>query len=537
MNDDFPCRWTGHDAVALENAIRRGASRRDLLRFLLNGGMAAATATALVGRAGSALAQTPKTGGALRAAGFTSSTADTLDPAKASNQTDYVRCCSFYNRLTFLDAQDKIQMELAESIESPDATVWTVKLRKGITFHSGKTLSSADVIYSLKRHLDPAVGSKANVVAKQMVGFKSVDDLTVEITLARANADLPTILATHHFMIIADGTTTFAKANGTGAFVCETFEPGVRSVGLRNQHYWKSAGPFVDSFEFFAISDDIARVNALLSGDIQVAASVNPRSLRLIETQPNVKVSTTNSGNYTDLIMRLDMAPGDKAGFCEGMKYLLDRKLIETSVLRGLGEIANDQPIPPLSRYYNDAIKPRPFDPDKAKSLLSKAGVLGQTIPLIASDAATGSVDMATLLQQSAAGIGLTIDVQRVPSDGYWSNYWTKAPFCYGNINPRPTPDILFSLFYASDAPWNESRFKSQKFDQMLDEARGLLDESKRKEIYGAMQRMIADEAGTAIPVFISNTDAMTKTLMGMQPNPLGGLMGYAFAEFVWFGS
>ena len=82
---------------------------------------------------------TPVSGGFVKAAGCSSSTADTLDPAKASHATDYVRCSALYNRLTFIDEAGETKMELAESIESKDAKVWTVKLRKGVTFHDGKT--------------------------------------------------------------------------------------------------------------------------------------------------------------------------------------------------------------------------------------------------------------------------------------------------------------------------------------------------------------------------------------------------------------
>ena len=534
MTDKFASHWTQSDDAMVEHALRHGATRRDLIKMLMAGGLTAAAGGLVIGRATSALAATPVSGGTLKAAGWSSSTADTLDPAKASLSTDYVRCCAFYNRLTFLDETGVPQMELAESIDSKDGKVWTVKLRKGVTFHSGKTLSSADVIYSLKRHLDPATGSKVNAIAKQMTGFKAVDDLTVEITLAESNGDLPTILSLHHFMIIADGTTTFAKANGTGAFVCENFEPGVRSIGVKNKNYFKSGVVHLDSFEFFAIPDDAARINALLAGDIQLAASINPRNIRLVEGQPGVVLSKTTAGNYTNLNMRLDMTPGDKADFVAGMKYLINREAIQKSALRGLAEIANDQPVSPANRYHNASLKPKAFDPEKAKFHFQKAGLIGQEIPIVCSDAASSSVDMATIVQSAGQAIGMKFDLKRVPSDGYWSNYWLKAPVHFGNINPRPTPDILFSLLYASSAPWNESQYKSEKFDRMLIEARGSLDEAKRKQIYGEMQVMVAEEAGTAIPVYISNVDAISSKLQGLKANPLGGMMGYAFAEYVW---
>lgn len=534
MSNKTPNNWTGRDDAMVEHALRRGASRRELLKMLMASGVGMVAGSSLLASAGNAMAATPVSGGNLKAAGWSSSTADTLDPAKASLSTDYVRCCAFYNRLTFLDEAGQVQMELADSVSSDDAVTWEVKLKKGVLFHDGHTLNADDVIFSLKRHLDEAVGSKVNSIAKQITEISKLDDTTVKLVLATANADLPTILALHHFMIIADGTTDFSKANGTGAFICEVFEPGVKSVAVKNPNYFKSEGPYLDSFEFFAITDNNARVNALLSGDIQLAASVNPRSLRMLEGQDTVRTSVSTSGNYTNLNIRLDLDPGDKAGFVEGMKYLVDREAIQKSVLRGLAEIGNDQPVSAANRYHNPNLKPKEYDPERAKSLFDKAGLLGQTIPVIASDAATSSVDMATIVQQSGAKIGMNLDVQRVPSDGYWSNYWLKAPIHFGNINPRPTPDILFSLLYSSDAPWNESQFKSEKFDKMMVEARGALDEAKRTEIYWEMQEMIANEAGTIIPAYISNVDAVSSKLGGLKANPLGGMMGYAFAEYVW---
>lgn len=534
MTDNIPNNWTGRDDAMVENAIRRGASRRDLLKMLMGSGMALGAGSSLLMRASQAVAATPKTGGHMKAAGWSASTADTLDPAKASLSTDYTRCCALYNRLTFLNADSEIEMELAESVTSGDAKTWDVKLRSGVTFHDGKTLTADDVVFSLKRHLDPDVGSKVNSIAKQMAEITAVDDQNVRIVLVEPNADLPTILALHHFMIVADGTTDFSKGNGTGAFKLEEFDPGVRSVAVRNPDYFKETGPYLDSFEYFAIPDNNARVNALLSGDVHLAAAINARSLRMMEGQSHVDTMLTTAGNYTNLNIRLDLEPGAKAGFVEGMKHLIHREQIQKSVLRDLAEIGNDQPVSPSNRYHNTELQPSDYDPERARALFEKAGVLGQTIPIVASDAANSSIDMATVLQQAGSQIGMKFDVQRVPADGYWSNYWLKAPVHFGNINPRPTPDILFSLLYHSEAPWNESQYKSEKFDNMLVEARGLLDETKRTDMYWEMQEMVANDAGTIIPAYLSSVDGLSSNLKGMHPNPLGGQMAYAFAEYVW---
>ncbi|MCA1336568.1 ABC transporter substrate-binding protein [Pseudooceanicola marinus] len=529
-----PTNWTGRDDARVEHMIRRGASRRDLLKMLMASGVGAVAGGSLLMKAGAAVAQTPVTGGSLRAAGWSASTADTLDPALASLSTDYARICAFYNRLTTLDETGGVQMELAESVSSDDAQTWEIKLKSGVTFHDGKTLSADDVVYTLQRHLDPATGSKVNAIASQMTEINKVDDLTVRIVLTAPNADLPTILALHHFMIVADGTTDFTTANGTGAFICETFEPGVRSVGVKNPNYFKPEGPYLDSFEFFAIADNSARVNALMSGDIQIAANVNPRSMRMLEGNDAIKTSVTTAGNYTGLNIRLDMEPGASADFVQGMKHLMNRELIQKSVLRGMAEIGNDQPVSPANRYFNTELAPAEYDPERARHHFEKAGLLGTEIPMVASDAAASSVDYATIMQQAGSEIGMNLQVERVPADGYWSNYWLKAPIHFGHINPRPTPDILFSLLYGSDAKWNESHYSSEQFDSLMVEARGELDETKRTEMYWQMQEMISREAGTIIPAYMSNVDGMASNVNGLKPSPLGGLMGFNFAEYVW---
>jgi len=519
----------------LMRAIRGGASRRDLLGLMAGLGLGATLGGSLIGAATTAHAQTAKKGGKIRVAGFGSSTADTLDPAKQSYSTDYCRCTMFYNGLTELDDVMAPKLALAESIQNDKATVWTIKLRRGVQFHDGKELTSEDVVFSLKRHHDPAVGTKAKALADQMKEIVATGKHEVKITLAAPNADLPVILGTYHFLIAQAGTTDFSKGIGTGPFKCKEFTPGVRSIAVRNENYWKQGGgPYVDEIEFFGIPDVGARVNALMAGDVHMIGNVNPASARLILGAKGLKIMETKSGNYTNLIMRLDQAPGNNPDFVLGMKHLMNRELIKRNVFQNYAEVANDSPVPPMNRYFAKDIPQRAYDPEKAKFHLNKAGALSGPLQITTSPAATGSVEMGLVLQAAAQQIGMKIDLRQVPADGYWSNYWFKVPVGFGNINPRPTADILFSLLYTSNAAWNESAWKNEKFDQMLIAARAETDEAKRRQMYTDMQVMIHESSGVGIPVFINGLDAHTEKLKGLRPMGTGSMMGYAFAEHVW---
>ncbi len=474
----------------------------------------------------------PVKGGRLRVATGVSSTADTLDPARQAVVTDYCRGNMFYNGLTRLNAALRAEPELAEAIETRDARVWTIRLRRGVRFHDGQPLTARDVVWSLGRHKDPGVGSKARVFADRFADIRALSSDTVRLTLDGPNADLPVILGIPQFQIVRDGTTRFGTANGTGPFRCAEFLPGVRSIAARNEDYWR-VPVRLGEVELFAIADDSARINALLSGDVDLINAINPRIVRQLDAA-GFSVMETRTGGYTDLVMRLDRAPGSNPDFIAGMKALLDRETMRRAIFRGFATIANDQPIPPANPYFAADLPQRGFDPDRARHHFARAGMLGATVPLVTSSAADKSDDMGVLLQDAATRAGLIIDLQRVPSDGYWTNSWMKVPLGFGNVNPRPTADIIFTQFFASDAPWNESGWHDPRFDRMLVEARGSTDEALRRRIYGEMQHMVHDHAGIGIPLFLSLLDAHHPRVKGLRPMPGGGLMGYDFAQHVW---
>ncbi|UVM69981.1 ABC transporter substrate-binding protein [Pseudomonas alvandae] len=532
---------TGTESLRIFEGLNRGMSRRNALQMLGLAGVAVAGAGSLFGTAGKLFADDEaaspgkgKQGGRIRVAGSTSSTADTLDPAKGSSSTDYVRHYMFYNGLTRFDSHMVPQLELAERIETTDATLWVISLRKEVTFHNGKALTAADVVFSLLRHKDPITGSKVLPLASQFADVKAVGTHEVQIQLSGPNAELPSVLAVSHMLIVPEGTSDFSQGIGTGPFKVKEFKPGVRSVGARNANYWKPGLPYLDEIEFIGIADESSRINALLSGDVHIVNEVNPRSTTRIKASAKHRVIDSPSGNYTDLIIRQDQMPGQSPEFTQAMKLLLDREQIKSAIFRGYARVGNDHPIAPGARFYNAELPQRAYDPEKAKFLLKKAGMESISMPLMCSPAATGSVDVAVLLQQSAKEVGLKLDVNRLPSDGYWSNHWAKHPLSFGNINPRPNADMIFSQFFQSTAPWNESGWKNEQFDQLLVQARGETDEAKRGKMYGDMQALVHEHSGIGVPVFISNIDGADQRVKGYGANPLGGFMGYMFAEQVW---
>jgi peptide/nickel transport system substrate-binding protein len=524
------------ESQRLFGALQRGATRRDMLAMLMAGGMQATLAGGLATAALSVHAQTPRRGGKIRVAGASAAASDTLDPAKQSNSTDYSRCNMLYNGLTSLDGSLTPQPALAESFNTKDAKTWVFALRKGVSFHDGKALTPADVVYSISRHKDPATASKAKVLADQIESVKATGPNEVTVVLTSPNADLPVILGTFHFQIVKEGTTDFSAGIGTGPYKLKEFKPGVRSLVVRNDHYWKPGKPYVDEIEFVGISDESARVNALLSGGMDLVAAINPRSLARVTGTPGYAVTKTQSGQYSDLVIRKDTGPGANPDFVLAMKHLFDREQMKKAIALDQAVVGNDQPIDPTNRFHFAGLPQRPFDPEKARFHLKKSGVTG-AVPIVASPAALYSVEMALVMQQTAKAIGLDIDVKRMPADGYWSNHWLNSPVGFGNVNPRPSADILLTQFFKSDAQWNESRYKNEKFDQVLVAARGETELGKRKQMYADLQTMIHQDAGIGIPLFLTSLDAHSAKLKGLSPIPVGGLMGYNFAENVWLES
>jgi peptide/nickel transport system substrate-binding protein len=329
-----------------------------MLAMLMAGGMQATLAGGVAALATTAHAQTPRKGGRITVATNGSGVNDTLDPAKQSNQTDYCRGFMFYNWLTALDGSLTPRPQLAEEFTTQDARTWVFKLQRR-DLPDGKPLTPADVVFSIMRHKDAATASRAKVLAEQIESVTASGPNEVTFRLTSPNADLPVVLGTYHFHIVKAGTTDFAAGIGTGPYKVKEFKPGVRSVAVRNENLERP--PYLDEIELVGITDESARVNALLAGQLDLVQAVSPRSVDRV-TAGGKQVYETKSVSYTNLIMRRDSSPGNNPDFVLAMKHLFNREQLLKSIQLGRGVVANDQPIASTNRFFFKGLPQRPCD-------------------------------------------------------------------------------------------------------------------------------------------------------------------------------
>ena len=167
----------------------------------------------------------------------------------------------------------------------------------------------------------------------------------------------------------------------------------------------------------------------------------------------------------------LDREPTNNKDFVLALKHLSPRERMVRSVIKGQGGIGNDHTIAPSYSDHCSSLPIRPYDLDKAAFHLKKSGIT--TVELKTAEVGLGAVDMCLVLQNEAKKIGLDLKINRVPADGYWGTVWMGSPMHVTSWNMRPTANVMMSLMYKSDAPWNESVYKSERFDKLLQGGEG----------------------------------------------------------------
>ena len=519
------------DKNRIEWAIRNGISRREVLKLIMACGFTAVAAHHIFTGGQAAVAMTPKKGGVLRMASNLHGPDDQLDPILFTSAIDFTRGRVLYNGLTQLDADLTPQHELAQEYSpNANATEWTFKIRKGVRFHDGSPLTANDVVYSMNRHLGETSVSVFKTVVASVREWKKTGPHEVKAIMNTANADLPVLLGLFQAKIVKEGSN--GEGIGTGPFTLESFEPGIKSIHKRNEDYWREPA-YLDGLEITAITDSVARVNAVIAGDVQMAALVEPNSFRQIEAAPGVNLLSTPAAQQIGICCLKNTVPGSNGDFVRGLQYIQDRKRIVKRVLKGKGTVANDHPISPAhGADFCAELPQREFDPDKARFHLKKSGINGAEIHV--APVAAGIEEIVLMAQANLAKIGFDLKVKKVPADGYWSSVWMKEPINVVYWLMSPTANSQMAVQFAPGAPWNDTFWNNHRMGELLKLSLAELDPIRRHDMYCEMQRLIHNESGMVIPVFTNINDAVRDNVKGIPAVPIGPLGGCEWPEFTW---
>ncbi len=461
-------------------------------------------------------AAAPPTGGEVTIAVVSGGQSETFNPAVAAGGGDFTRILNVFEPLVFLDESYAPTPGLAtEWSSTPDGKVWTITLRD-TTWHDGSPVTSDDLIYSLTQmakpeHFGSLVGSKVDVA-----NLKKIDEHTVEVPLNAPDAEFISYFNPFNFntLIVKDGATDFAKPIGTGPFMVESFTPGRGAVLKRNPSYWQTGKPYIDTLNITSFADDAAIVNALSTGQVDIA-EVQPLDARKLAAADGVTVQSAIARSVTEaFVMRVDQPPFDDPKVREALKLVIDRDAWVKTKFSGEGEVANDLPGKGLP-LYADAIPQRARDIEKAKALLAEAGKTDLKITLTSSDA-FGFADSAALFAQQAKDAGITVEIKKVPPASYFDPSIGYLQYDFSStFLVSPSIPFVYLANLVSTSPFNESHVSDPAFDAKVTAALGTTDRTEAAAKWAEVQQAQFDGGGYIIPAIGSTFNAWTARIGG----------------------
>jgi peptide/nickel transport system substrate-binding protein len=461
-----------------------------------------------------------KAGGNLRIGATGGGAKDVIDAHTATADTDIVRISSLYEPLAQPSADFKsIEMVLAESITpvSGKADAWDIRLRPGVEFHNGKTLSADDVIFSLKRIINPknpGTGA-ASIGYVNLGGLKKLDKLTVRVPLTIANSAFLADLGQYFNTIVPVGYDP-KKPVGTAAFQYQSFTPGQQSVFTKFPHYWQTGQPKVDKLTIIDFTDDTARVNALLGGQIDLADTLPTSLLGEVQSNSSLRMINNPSGSWQPFTMRVDQPPFNDVRVRQAFRLIVSRPQMLEQVLSGSGSVANDI----YGRYdpaFDSGLAQRHQDLPQAKSLLKQAGHDGLTVELVTAPVFQGIPQAAQVFVQEAKGAGVNVTLRQVDSGTFYGPNYLKWTFAQDFWGPRR---YLSQVAQGSlpNSPFNETHWADPQFLKLIAQARAELDDAKRTDLIHAAQKIEYDKGGYIIQYFSNYIGAYSSKIGGVPP-------------------
>jgi len=495
-------------------------SRRDVLRAGL------LTGAALAGLPGcSAVPSRPEPGtppvrGGVYSHGATGGgLKDTLEPYFPVTNPDISRVMQLYEPLLRWDANYEIEPSVAESVEpNADNTQWTVRIRDGVEFHHGKTVTAEDVMFSLATVTDPdnpGSGGTELATILELDNSKILDPRTIVLQLNSPYAVLDQLLAEYTVGIIP---TDFDISHpvGTGPFVYKHFVPGQLSQFVRNENYWDGP-PWVDELFIYDFADDAAKVNALLAGQVQSIDNLPSYLAGTIEQQGATPL-VSETGAWVPFTMRVDVAPFSDVRVRQAMRLIVDRQQMIDQALNGFGVLGNDL-YAPFDPAYASHLPQRMQDIDQAKSLLRQAGYEDLEVELVTSTAVgAGGVESANLFVEQARQAGVTVRLNKADPNVFYGDQYLSWTFAQDFWNTRNyIPQVATSS--VKGATYNETHFEDPVFTELVEQAKREPDPERRRRLLHEAQEIEYHTGGYIIWGFKRQLDAYSNLVQGLEPH------------------
>lgn len=533
---------------------RGGVGRREFLRTATLLGMSATAAYGIAGGAPAhAQGQAPRKGGRLRLA---MRLGDISDPHTYSwGQHFFIR--QTLEHLTRTGTDNVTRPLLLERWEpSADLKTWTLHLRRNVRWTNGRPFIADDVVWNLKRALDPATGSATvGLLAGFMLtrfdtgqrdaagnprmshrlwdtnAIEKVDDHTVRLNGQAPNLTIPEILYHYQLFMMApeDGGSFRVGAQSTGPYTLASYQQGQRAVLRARPDYWGGAA-HVEELELLDLGDDPnAHLAALASGQIDGWPAVDTSSLPALRRLQNVKVYEALTANTGAARMRVTEKPFDDPRVRKAMRLAIDPAGVLQLGLGGLGYEGEHHLVSKIHPDYAEVPKLKQ-DIGAARRLLAEAGHpngIEAEIFLKSAPAWESQVVQSMIEQWREAGI--RVRMNPVPSTRYWE-IWRRVPLGFTDWNHRPLGIMLLGLCFRTGGGWNESGYSNAEFDRLLVEAEGQVDVERRKAVMAKLQTLLLEDGPIVQPVYRSIYGAYTVKMQNFTMHPTN----YNYYKEVW---
>lgn len=463
------------------------------------------------------------------------STTDTLDPITYLDLNTFTMGFTLGNNLVEMTPGKEAVPELAEAWDSSNnSSRWAFRIRRGVEFHNGKTLTPADVVYSLNRHRAETSKSLSKSFLANVTDIRA-DGQNVVVEMSTGDADMPAIMGVWGMQITPEGFEDWGRYVGTGPYQLQRFEAGKIFAARRNPNYWKQDRAWFDEVEFIALPDLKRREQALLDRRVDAIDRVDFLTFDRFKAAPGFNTVESEGARFITFAMDVRKRPFSDPNIREALKYAVSRQDIIDKVL-GYATLANDHPVPATDPFHHSELPQRHYAPKRTRALLADSDLDMLRLRLSASETAfTGGLDTATLMQDYAAPGNIDLRVTQENPDGYWSNVWMKKPYVESFWNMRPTPGMMFTVAFSCGGASAEAYWCNDQFMSSLTAARVETDFNTRKQHFWDLQEICHRDSGNIIPAFLSDLDVYSNTLGGIGQDKFSRMLGLRIAERAWF--